>query len=214
MWIDMYPNCDNKTLLPKKANISALKPIKVQLRVIIFNTKDVKLVDHDFITQRYTSDIFVKGWLGDQTDKAQKTDTHNRSSNGEGNFNFRFIFDFDYSIAKRLIVTQRSGFFDYYQPVVESNPILHLELYDDVYVGSANLLGKLELNLLDLLPKAQKSSSCVLIKNNNQDKNEGNNDSSNNRRIINLFEIRKISGWWPFSSLDSATPKLTVSLLR
>jgi hypothetical protein len=208
MWIDMYPNCNNKTL-PKKVNISALKPLKAQLRVIIFNTKNVKLHDYDFITKKYMSDIFVKGWLGEQTSQYQKTDTHNRSSTGEGNFNFRFIFDFEYLTGEQKIVTQSRGLFNMNSTIVKSDPILHLEVLDDEYIGCANTLGKLDLNLLDLLPKAQKPGNCKLIAN---DEKENVTNEKKKKKKINLFAIRKISGWWPFS--DSSGNKLTVSSIR
>lgn len=195
MWIDMFPNIDDKCVIPKPVNISPLKPIKVQLRVIIYNTKDVKLVDSDWIINKNTSDIYVKGWLGDKIENAQKTDVHRRSSTGEGNFNFRFVYDFEYLTGEKKVVTRTKGYFNQNYEVKKSDPVLHLQVYDAEYFESDTFIGRLELNLLNLIPKAQKARDCKI--------------KNMNNRKINLFEIRKINGWWPF--VDYEGTKLTVS---
>lgn len=112
LWIDIFPISDYKIgYTPKPLDVSIRKPKKFQLRVIIFNTKDVILDDTNVITGEKSSDIYVKGFLCDKLAESQKTDVHYRSLNGEGNFNWRFLFNFDYLPAeKRIVYTQKKTF--------------------------------------------------------------------------------------------------------
>lgn len=112
MWIDMFLLDDHQnTSQPKDGNykvpipidVSLRKPKKFQLRVVIFNTKNVILDDFNFVTKESKSDIYVKGFLGNHS-PAQKTDIHYRSFDGEGNFNWRFVFDFEYLPQEKCIV--------------------------------------------------------------------------------------------------------------
>lgn len=90
MWIDMFlledyhhPSSnqpmghDHEYFAPVPVDVSLRKPKKLQLRVIVFNTKDVILDDVNLVTGERKSDIYVKGYLGLDT-PAQKTDVHYR----------------------------------------------------------------------------------------------------------------------------------------
>jgi hypothetical protein len=92
LWIDLFP-MDEKTLatlssnhrtFPEKVDITPRKPKKFQLRVVVYNTEDVVLDDVNPLTGEKTSDIYVRSFLCDLDEEAQKTDTHYRSLNGEG----------------------------------------------------------------------------------------------------------------------------------
>lgn len=102
MWIDMFPLGMN---VPPPVNISPRMPKSYELRVIIWNTSDVILVDDAIFGGEKTSDIYVKGWLTE--DNKQQTDVHYRSSDGKGSFNWRFIFPFDYFSSENCIVVKR-----------------------------------------------------------------------------------------------------------
>jgi len=52
-------------------------PNRYELRVIIWNTKDV-ILDEESITGEKMSDIYVKGWLSGLEDDKQETDVHYR----------------------------------------------------------------------------------------------------------------------------------------
>ena len=200
MWIDMFPI--DEGIIPTPVNISQPKPIKLQLRVVIKNTKNVKLDDYDVITGKYKSDIYVKGWLGEQSEAFQRTDIHNRSSTGDGNFNFRFVFDFEYLVGEKKIVAKKPHLFKGVKEEKE-DPILHLQVYDADYFKD-DLLGHLDLNLLSVMPKAVKQQACKII------------DTKSSKKLDlkfgNLFEVRKMEGWWPFSSFDGT--ELTVIMLQ
>ena len=87
MWVDIFELETNNLQIPKPVDISERKPKKFQLRIIIYNTKEVILDDVNPVTGEQTSDIYVKGFLCDKIDEAQKTDTHFRSLDGEGKWN-------------------------------------------------------------------------------------------------------------------------------
>lgn len=46
---------------PRIVDITPIKPIKYELRVIVWNTMDVLLDEDDFFTGERKSDIYVKG---------------------------------------------------------------------------------------------------------------------------------------------------------
>lgn len=91
MWIDLFSLDDSSSIIhnqiPKPVDVSPRKPKKFQLRVNIYNTEDVILDDVNPLTGERSSDIYIKGYLADKKDEAQKTDTHFRSLNGDGRFN-------------------------------------------------------------------------------------------------------------------------------
>mmetsp|Transcript_5094 Transcript_5094/g.7748 ORF Transcript_5094/g.7748 Transcript_5094/m.7748 type:complete len:98 (-) Transcript_5094:397-690(-) len=66
---------------------------KYEIRVIVWETRDVPLIDGDNV------DIYVRciwdptGWTDDEEEK--KTDIHHNSKTGWGHFNWRFKFDME-----------------------------------------------------------------------------------------------------------------------
>ena len=60
MWIDMFP-IDELPLKPS-IDITPQPPVDYELRVIVWNTEDVPLVDNQFLTGEKCSDIYVKGY--------------------------------------------------------------------------------------------------------------------------------------------------------
>ncbi len=102
MWVDIFKLPTNLSFRPKLIDITPRKPIRFQLRVIIFRTEEVILDDVNPVTGERTSDIYIKGYINEQ--ESQNTDVHERSLNGDGNFNFRFIFNFEYLPDESKIV--------------------------------------------------------------------------------------------------------------
>lgn len=60
MWIDMFRIGQ---LPPKPAvNITPPTPEEYEIRVIVWNTEDVPLIESQFLTGEKCSDIYVKGY--------------------------------------------------------------------------------------------------------------------------------------------------------
>lgn len=98
MWVEIF---DPKKAVPEPIDITPLPPQPFELRVIVWNAKDVTLNEKNIFGNQM-SDIYVKGWL-ENVDDSQFTDIHYRSLNGEGNFNWRMLFKFKYSIGEDMV---------------------------------------------------------------------------------------------------------------
>jgi hypothetical protein len=59
MWVDIFPI--DEVPLPPPIDITPPQPQEYELRVTIFNTKDVLLEETSLISGQKMSDIFVKG---------------------------------------------------------------------------------------------------------------------------------------------------------
>lgn len=59
LWIDIFPITDLPP--PKSVVIVPRKPVKYELRVIIWNTVEVTLTEDMFFTGEKKSDIYIKG---------------------------------------------------------------------------------------------------------------------------------------------------------
>lgn len=116
MWVEIF---DPKKSIPEPVDITPTPARPFELRVIIWNTKDVILNEKN-IFGKQMSDIYVKGfvidlskasfvesisfsWMHD-VNEAQFTDVHYRSLNGEGNFNWRMIFGLKYSLGEDMVI--------------------------------------------------------------------------------------------------------------
>jgi hypothetical protein len=91
MWVEVL-TLDEARKIPM-AKLQSQSKEEYELRLIIWETRDVPLVNGESV------DIFVKvvfdptGWAGSQIEK--KTDTHYASKDGRGIFNYRFKFPFE-----------------------------------------------------------------------------------------------------------------------
>ena len=74
-------------------------------------------------------------------------------------------------------------------------PILYLQIWDNDKLSSDDFLGTLEINLSNFPEPFESAKSCSLpgVKNANHNFRQ----ILSNRKSLNLFQIRKIKGWYP-----------------
>jgi len=86
MWAEIIPtNTDIRTL--ETYDISPKPTDEYEIRVVVFDTKELKMMDIEG-----TTDGFVKCFFNPSN--AKETDTHFRNQNGECSFNYRLLFKF------------------------------------------------------------------------------------------------------------------------
>nr|XP_012151304.1 PREDICTED: otoferlin-like [Megachile rotundata] len=206
LWIDMFQFDE----LPPKppVDITAPVPEEYEIRVIVWNTEDVPLVESQFLTGEKCSDIYVKGWI--LYDDYQKTDVHYNSLNGEGNFNWRFVFRVMYSKREKVMVVRRKMSLLARNEIEEKMPCkLHLQVWDSDHFSSDDFLGALTLDLARMPRGSSNAKSCTLSL------------LDPNLPTIDLFKATRIKAWWPFASgvatgnyVQSGKVELELSVLK
>jgi hypothetical protein len=97
-WIEIISNdLVSKSL---KWNITPRPPTHFQVRLVVWETKDVKVKDWEG-----TSDIYCRAYF-DSVTKNKRTDTHYRSMDGKGSFNYRLLFDIEHPSKDHIMNLQ------------------------------------------------------------------------------------------------------------
>ncbi|KAL5471556.1 hypothetical protein EMCRGX_G029681 [Ephydatia muelleri] len=202
MWVDIFPKTGAN--IPPPIDISPRKPEKYYLRIVVWNTKDVLLDEVSVATGEAMSDIYVKGWLRGQ-DETQKTDTHFRSLDGEGNFNWRFVYKFDYLAAEKVVVIKKKEhFYSLDKSETHLPPVLTMQVWDNDLFSPDDFIGTLDLNLLAMAEPARDASVCSV----DQLPELGKPDV----KLVNLFEQKRLKGWWPVFTEEEGVRELTGKL--
>ena len=205
MWIDMFPILHETRSHFKPVDIAIRKPKKFQLRVTIYNAKDVILDDTNPLTGQKSSDIYFKGFICDRQAEFQKTDVHYRSLDGEGMFNWRFIFNFEYLPAEQKIVYSQKEKLGFVTIERKMKPKITIQCQDWDQITADDQLGEIELNLCSFMRGALTPERCT-------SKMLADEKSRDTNSHINLFKKRKYRGWWPLKAIDSNTGKATNKL--
>lgn len=193
MWVDIFPKDDGTPKPP--VVIEERKPVKQELRVIIWNTTDV-LLEEESITGEMMSDIYVKAWL-DVQDEKQRTDVHYRSLDGDGNFNWRMVFPFDYMpIEKKLVVKRKEHFWSLDETEEKAKPKLRLQIWENDMFSADDFIGERELDLTELDKPCQNSDHCGKEK----------QDPAFSGQTLDLFVQKSSRGWWACYKRDTADP--------
>ncbi|XP_031785250.1 otoferlin isoform X4 [Nasonia vitripennis] len=190
MWIDMF-GIDELPTKPA-VDISPQEPEDYELRVTVWNTEDVPLVDSQFLTGEKCSDIYVKGWI--LAEDNQRTDVHYNSLTGEGNFNWRFVFRFTWARGERMMIVSRKASVFARDETEQKMPCkLTLQVWDSDHFSKDDFLGELTLYLANMPKGSHSSRNCylrLLI------------DSQSPR--MSLFRAQRTRGWWPLSISTAA----------
>jgi hypothetical protein len=71
-------------------DISAKPPEEIQLRLCVFDTKEIKMMDFEG-----TSDVYIRAFFDSRKD-ALETDTHYRCQTGNASFNYRLVYKMEH----------------------------------------------------------------------------------------------------------------------
>ena len=133
-WIEIIPiEAMNKNNKPW--NITPRPPEDFEIRLVIWETKDVKIMDFEG-----TSDIYCRAFF--DSNHSKRTETHFRSMNGNGSFNYRLHFD-----------VQNPG----------DNQILNLQVWDMDLLSSNDFIGDSSLNLASPIKDAMMTNKAISI---------------------------------------------------
>lgn len=190
MWVDMFDLSLGE--VPPPIDISPRKPQPYELRLIVWNTAKIPLVDDTFLVGKKHSDIFVKSWLWDSS-CSQSTDVHYRCVNGNGNFNWRFVFPFSYLRAEKRMVIYKKTVLEIQQSEHKVPAIVSVQVWDKDRLSTNDFIGSLELELCRMPRGARSVYSCSV------------QISEDESKRVDLFKVKHMKGWWPFTKVKDGT---------
>ena len=199
MFVDIFPKADGP--LPQELDTAVRQPEDMVLRIIIWNTKDVQLLDNPIYQDDPSSDIYVKAFLRGQN-KSKSTDVHYRSMNGEGMFNWRLVFPFKYlPIEQEIVINEKEHFWKLDGTEKRVEPELVLQIWDNDQFLPDDFIGNLEFKLNSFYKPSRHAMTA------NLNDITPRVDFSN---ADNLFKRKRLRGWWPVVKVpDGITPQIT-----
>lgn len=90
MWVEINPASVAPENVVKTWDISPKPPQEFQMRVCVFNTKEIKMMDAEG-----TSDVYIRAFFDSRKDPLE-TDTHYRCQTGDASFNYRLNYKVDF----------------------------------------------------------------------------------------------------------------------
>ena len=132
MWAEIIPVSVDMRLI-ETFDISPKPMDKYEIRVAVFDTKELKMMDDEG-----TTDGFIKCFFDSKN--AKETDTHYRNQNGACSFNYRLLFNLEHPAKSK----------EHYK--------LKVQAYDRDFFKSNDLIGE---QSLDLQPVIRDSEIAV-----------------------------------------------------
>ncbi len=120
LWVDIIPTSIANEF--PKYDITPRPPQEFEVRVCIFDTLDIKMMDDEG-----TSDAFIRCFF-DSKECSKETDTHFRCQDGKASFNYRMLFDIKHPRKKN----------DYW---------LNVQAYDRDFFKSNDIIGEAKVDL-------------------------------------------------------------------
>mmetsp|Transcript_3562 Transcript_3562/g.3500 ORF Transcript_3562/g.3500 Transcript_3562/m.3500 type:complete len:161 (+) Transcript_3562:306-788(+) len=110
-------------LTPPVYDISAKPEKELEVRVVIFDTTDIAMMDVEG-----TSDVYCRAYF-DQAKETHETDTHFRCNDGKASFNYRLVF--------RIWMSE----------IKTNDYSLTLQAFDRDFFKSNDIIGSTNINL-------------------------------------------------------------------
>eukprot|EP01062_Namystynia_karyoxenos_P017525 TRINITY_DN16457_c0_g1_i2.p1 TRINITY_DN16457_c0_g1~~TRINITY_DN16457_c0_g1_i2.p1 ORF type:complete len:1674 (+),score=488.20 TRINITY_DN16457_c0_g1_i2:2249-7270(+) len=132
-------------------NLAFPEPERYELRVILWNARNVYLQDTNIFGERM-SDIMIKAFIPGSRQRVQESDVHHRSKDGVGNFNWRFKFPIVYVRHEQKIIpdpeSHKWRLFHIRQNPKKTAPVLHVQIFDsDLLPFTDDLIGEVKIPL-------------------------------------------------------------------
>ena len=186
MWVDIFDEEHRVGPVPRPIDIAPPPPIEMELRVVVWNTRDVIMVDES-INEEAMTDIYVRCWMDGMDYNVQNTDVHYRSLDGTGNFNWRMVFPFvfDPRTKRTMPVSPENTLMSFFRIRKEQKkhcPVLHVQIFDnDLFPGTDDFIGEANLNLLKLTPTVSHRDKETLLG-------------------VVLKDVSRCCNFWPFNA--------------
>jgi len=90
MWVEINKVNVKPEQQEKLYDIRAKPPEEFQLRLCVFETKEIKMMDFEG-----TSDVYMRAFFDSRKD-ALETDTHYRCQTGNASFNYRLVYKIEH----------------------------------------------------------------------------------------------------------------------
>jgi len=134
LWVEILKKSQELEFPPEE--LSANLKEKYELRIVIWRTRNVPLVEGDKVKIRVKIRINEEG-----KDFDDETDTHHNSKDGRGIFNWRFVYSF------------------YFPKKVNT---LKLMIYNYNALTSSELIGEKTLDMLSLYKKIHRTKNTIV----------------------------------------------------
>ena len=160
LWVDIFDSKDKNAY--NKFDITPSPELEFELRVIIWETEDIPLLDVEGTSDLYMTVIF--------NGESQATDMHFRCQNGVGSFNWRILLPVKYPCADTNLTVQAydNDFFSR-DDFISSNILNIKNLIEDAYELDVPIkvkitnISSIKIIIMILIPKSERKSPFDLI---------------------------------------------------